>query len=134
MAWITLPMRSGAMPDRSTSFANPSMVPRAGSSCVALSFQMTVRPSRGSWMTRSVEVPPCSCSGKNRCVVHSALILPCFTTFAQRSRSLVMYAANAAGPCPSGSKHSARRAFPDLLGICDRIENILASDALMSSG
>jgi len=38
----------------------PSIAPRAGSSGVVLSFQMTARPSRGSWMTRSVKVPPMS--------------------------------------------------------------------------
>ena len=68
-----------------------------------------------------------------RCVVHSALILPCFTTFAQRSRSLAMYAANAAGPCPSGSR-PCLSSVSVFFGSAIASRNILASDALMSSG
>ena len=60
VAWITLPMRSSAIPDRSTSFHNPSMVPRAGSSGVVLSFHITALPLDGSITTISVNVPPMS--------------------------------------------------------------------------
>jgi hypothetical protein len=60
VACATRPICAGATPAFCSTARVPIMAPRAGSSGVVLSLQITARPSRGSSTTTSVKVPPIS--------------------------------------------------------------------------